>query len=233
MWGVLISLPPLKPTSARPKSSARMNTIFGLFRCASDCPCCFTACSFAPRCESVSAGKAAAKVITSSAINATLAISFPPYKKNRGRRRIGDALFTFRPPLLHQRDVAAQRAQVLLAPAFALFEVDGHVAVVHRRRFSLASAVIGLLHPANQPFPQLDERLFVFRIGGEIARLVWVGLYVVQLFFGPRWRKEQFFGERGQLALRVQIAQPLDDLFSVLVGVGLQVRAHRVEVANV
>src|SRR5262245_10971296 len=66
------------------------------------------------------------------------------------------ASFTFRPPLLHQRNVTAQRTLVFLAPAAVLFKIDGHVAVVHRRRFRLAAAIIGLLHPAIQSFAHLD-----------------------------------------------------------------------------
>src|SRR5262245_40626085 len=142
-------------------------------------------------------------------------------------------LFAFLRPLLHLRDVSAQRQPVYLAITADLLPIDYHIAVVLRCRFGMASVIIGLLYPAIQSFPHLDKRLLEFRISGQVARLVRVGLHIVQLFFGSRWREEQFFGEHRQLALCVQLTQSLDDLFRVLVRVGLQVRAQRIEVANI
>src|SRR5262245_52095924 len=56
MLGVLISFPPMKPQSSRPRSSARMNTMFG---------CCAAGAGAASKPSAASARSAAVRVMMS------------------------------------------------------------------------------------------------------------------------------------------------------------------------
>ena len=71
------------------------------------------------------------------------------------------------------------------------------------------------------------------RVGGQIVELPGVSFEIVELIAGARRGEQDALDSLVELALGVQFAKALVDQLVVLVGVGLQVRAVGVVVADV